>query len=41
VGDEWNGRNDFGPGIVAAILAAAIFAALLLLASQFVGLSSH
>jgi tungstate transport system substrate-binding protein len=41
VGDERNGRNDFGPGIVAAILAAAIFAILLLLASQFVGLSSQ
>jgi tungstate transport system substrate-binding protein len=38
-GDE-NGRKGFGPGIVAAILAAAIFAILLLLASQFVGLSN-
>jgi hypothetical protein len=38
VGDERNGRNGFGPGIVAAILAAAIFAALLLLVRQFAGL---
>jgi tungstate transport system substrate-binding protein len=37
--DDRNGRNGFGPGIVAAILAAAIFAILLLLKSQFVGLS--
>jgi tungstate transport system substrate-binding protein len=44
MGDERNRRNGFGPfvkGIVAAVLVTAIFAILLLLAGQFVGLSSQ
>lgn len=41
MGDDRNVGNDFGSfavGIVTAVVAAAIFGILLLLASQFVGL---
>src|SRR5215472_9110001 len=44
MGNERNVRNVFEPfvkGFVAAVLVTAIFAILLLLASQFVGLSSQ
>jgi hypothetical protein len=44
MGDDWNRRNGFAPfanRIVVAVLVAAILSILLLLASQFVGLTTR